>query len=75
MAHEEAANAQASTKPVIRKIGLLLSGEIDKPILDADTVAAVNGETTPMGRETEAAEVFKSPQQQMPSRMCYHQRE
>jgi hypothetical protein len=31
MAHDDSAKAQASSKLVIRNIGFLLSGEIDKP--------------------------------------------
>ena len=32
-----------SGKVVIRNIGLLLSGDIDRPILDADTIVVVDG--------------------------------
>jgi enamidase len=32
-----------SGKVVIRNIGLMLSGDIDRPILDADTVVVVDG--------------------------------
>lgn len=42
MAHEETAKSAAS-KLVIRNIGLILSGDLRRPILDADTVV-VNGE-------------------------------
>jgi enamidase len=38
-------------KLVIRNIGLLLSGDIDRPILDADTLVAVDGLITQVGRE------------------------
>ena len=38
-------------KLVIRNIGLLLSGDLDRPILDADTVIAVDGVITAVGRE------------------------
>ena len=37
-------------KLVVRNIGLLLSGDIDKPILDADTVVAVDGVITAVGK-------------------------
>jgi enamidase len=37
-------------KLVIRNIGLLLSGDIDRPILDADTVVAVDGRITQVGK-------------------------
>ena len=36
---------------MIRNIGLLLSGDIERPILDADTVVAVDGVITAVGRE------------------------
>ncbi len=51
MAHGESANAGSHTKLVIRNIGLLLSGDIEKPILDADTVMAVDGRITAVGKE------------------------
>ena len=38
------------TKLVIRNIGLLLSGAMEKPILDADTIVAENGKITAIGR-------------------------
>ena len=40
MAHD-APQAAGPTKLVIRNIGLLLSGALEKPILDADTIVAV----------------------------------
>src|SRR3978361_1958655 len=49
MAHDEA-QATGPTKLVIRNIGLLLSGAIEKPILDADTLVAGNGKITAVGR-------------------------
>ena len=39
------------TRVVIRNIGLLLSGDLERPILDADTVVAVDGLITSVGRE------------------------
>ena len=45
-----AANA-VSGKVVIRNIGLLLSGDIDRPILDADTVVVDKGRITAVGQE------------------------
>jgi enamidase len=48
-------------KLVIRNIGLMLSGALEAPILDADTLVAENGRITACGREkdcdTEAARV------------------
>ena len=47
----EAAVAGKSGKVVIRNIGLLLSGDIDKPILDADTIVVHDGLITAFGKE------------------------
>src|SRR6202049_1870754 len=49
MAHETP-QAAGPTKLVIRNIGLLLSGAMEKPILDADTILAENGRITSIGR-------------------------
>jgi enamidase len=38
-------------KLVVRNIGLLLSGDIDQPVLDADTVVAVDGVITAVGKQ------------------------
>ncbi|MES2714861.1 MAG: amidohydrolase family protein [Pseudomonadota bacterium] len=40
-----------SGKVVIRNIGLLLSGDLEQPILDADTIVVVDGIITQVGRE------------------------
>ena len=45
------ASTGKSGKVVIRNIGLLLSGDIDQPILDADTVVVVDGVITQVGAE------------------------
>jgi len=50
MAHDPAPSPTKATKLVIRNIGLLLSGALEKPILDADTIVAVNGRITAIGR-------------------------
>ncbi|QBK04260.1 Enamidase [Hylemonella gracilis] len=47
----EAAATGQSGKVVIRNIGLLLSGDIDRPILDADTIVVHDGLITAVGRE------------------------
>src|SRR5579864_5821694 len=47
MAQEEL----TKTRLLIRNIGLLLSGDLEKPILDADTVIAVNGRISAIGKE------------------------
>lgn len=51
MAQEEASKASGSQKLVIRNIGLLLSGALEKPILDADTVVCVGGKIAAVGRQ------------------------
>src|SRR6201982_1989294 len=49
MAHD-APQATGPSKLVIRNIGLMLSGALQKPILDADTIVAENGKITAIGR-------------------------
>src|SRR5258705_1788770 len=48
MAHDQP-QAAGPTKLVIRNIGLVLSGAMEKPILDADTILAENGRITAIG--------------------------
>ncbi len=50
MAHEQTGQAPVLSRLVIHNIGLLLSGDIGNPILDADTVVAVNGKITAVGK-------------------------
>src|SRR5579862_8502587 len=49
MAHEEAAAAGPS-KLVVKNVGLMLSGDLARPILDADALIAVDGRITAIGR-------------------------
>src|SRR3984893_5815541 len=42
--------AAGPSKLVIRNIGLVLSGAMEKPILDTDTVVAEDGKITAIGR-------------------------
>src|ERR1700689_4558559 len=49
MAHDAPA-ASGPGKTVIRNIGLLLSGAIEHPILDADTIVAIDGRIVAIGR-------------------------
>src|SRR6202041_2153229 len=49
MAHD-APQATGPSKLVIRNIGLMLSGALEKPILDADTIVAENGNIPAIGR-------------------------
>ncbi|MGB3489195.1 MAG: amidohydrolase family protein [Xanthobacteraceae bacterium] len=50
MSHGEPQGNAQSGKLVIRNIGLVLSGALENPILDADTVVAVDGKITAIGR-------------------------
>ncbi len=42
--------ANSRTRLVIRNIGVLLSGELESPILDADTIVAVDGKIAALGK-------------------------
>jgi enamidase len=44
------ATVQSSGKVVIRNVGLMLSGDIDRPILDADTVVVNDGVIVAIGK-------------------------
>ncbi len=50
MAQETAVASAGPQKLVIRNIGLLLSGALEKPILEADTIVAIDGKITNVGR-------------------------
>ena len=49
----DAASNGKSGKVVIRNIGLLLSGDIDKPVLAADTIVVHDGFISAVGREAD----------------------
>ncbi len=51
MAQDEPVKSKTQTRLVIRNIGLLLSGDLKQPILDADTVIAVDGKITAVGKQ------------------------
>jgi enamidase len=51
MAQDEPVKSKIQTRVVIRNIGLLLSGDLERPILDADTVVAVDGRITAVGKQ------------------------
>src|SRR6201981_3570239 len=53
MANEEAVKCGGDVKLVIRNIGLLLSGDLQRPILDADVVVVKGGKIAAIGREKE----------------------
>ena len=50
MAHDALADDGKPSRLVICNIGLMLSGAIENPILDADTIVAENGRITAIGR-------------------------
>src|SRR4029077_6917857 len=50
MAHDEPSKSAPPTKLVIRNIGLLLSGDLTNPILDADTVVAIGDRIAAVGK-------------------------
>ena len=50
MSHDAPQASTGPTKLVIRNIGLILSGDMNKPILDADTIVAENGKISAIGR-------------------------
>jgi enamidase len=50
VAHDEAGKS-APAKLVIRNLGLVLSGDLQNPILDADTVVACDGKISGIGKE------------------------
>jgi enamidase len=49
----EALVAAQSGKVVVRNIGLMLSGDIDRPILEADTIVIDNGRIVAIGRQAD----------------------
>ena len=51
MAQEETGRPGAGVKLVVRNIGVLLSGDLQRPILDADTVVVKDGKIAALGRE------------------------
>src|SRR5215471_2350550 len=53
MSHEEAVKPGVGVKLVIRNIGVLLSGDLQRPILEADTVVVKDGRVAGIGREKE----------------------
>ncbi|HLX82834.1 MAG TPA: amidohydrolase family protein [Terriglobales bacterium] len=51
MAHDESSKSASPAKLVIRNIGLLLSGDLANPILDADTVVSMGDRIVGVGKE------------------------
>ena len=50
---EQKADGTSGTKLVIRNVGLCLSGDLSRPILDADTIVAVDGRISALGKESD----------------------
>jgi enamidase len=50
MAHDEGSGQATPTKLVVRNIGLMLSGDLLAPILDADALVALDGRIAAVGR-------------------------
>lgn len=50
---DEKAPKTSRTKLLVRNIGLVLSGELNLPVLDADTIVAVDGRIAAIGKETD----------------------
>ncbi len=48
---QDTAPQKSPTRLVVRNIGLLLSGDLGRPILDADTVLTVDGKIAAIGKE------------------------
>jgi enamidase len=53
MAEQQTAAAGSDDKLIIKNIGLLLSGDLNRPILEADSVVAVGGKIAAVGRFAE----------------------
>ncbi|HST11336.1 MAG TPA: amidohydrolase family protein [Terriglobales bacterium] len=51
MAQEESSKAKTQTGVIIRNIGLMLTGDLAQPTLDADTILAVDGKIAAIGKE------------------------
>lgn len=48
-----AGNTSTNGKLVIRNIGLMLSGDLARPILDADTIITIDGKIADIGKESQ----------------------
>lgn len=53
MAHDPTPAPQGPTKLVIRDVGLMLSGRLEEPILEADCLIALDGKIESWGREAD----------------------
>ena len=50
MAHGQTGQSDGISRVLVHNIGLLLSGDLENPILDADTIVADNGRITAVGK-------------------------
>src|SRR3954464_7567796 len=50
MAAEDPHKSGGASKLAIKNIGLLLGGELNRPILEADTIVAIDGRISAIGR-------------------------
>jgi enamidase len=50
MAQDTSVTIGAATKTVVRNVGLMLSGRLEEPILSADTIVAIGGRISAVGR-------------------------
>ncbi len=50
MAEQQATTVSSTHKLVVKNIGLMLSGDIERPILEADTLVAIGGRIAAVGR-------------------------
>lgn len=50
MAEQQATTVSSTHKLVVKNIGLMLSGDIERPILEADTLIAIGGRIAAVGR-------------------------
>src|SRR5262249_51532704 len=53
MAQDQAKQPATPSRLVVKNIGLMLSGDIGKPVLDADTIVVENGRITGVGKSKE----------------------
>src|ERR1700727_3917616 len=53
MAHDEPAASGAPIKLAIKNVGLMLSGDLENPILHADSIVAIGGRIAAIGRASD----------------------
>lgn len=50
MAHDAPAAQGGPTKLAVKNIGMILSGDLDQPLIDGDAIVAINGRITGVGK-------------------------